>query len=70
MLCTLFTVVDSEDSDDLERNQAQQSHRFLCLTVTPIVPSLEARHEMGAMGLGERFPFALERDDVRARRWA
>ena len=24
---------------------------------------------MGAMGLGERFSFALERDDVHARRW-
>ena len=28
---------------------------------------LKAHHEMGPMGLGQRFPFALERDDVRAR---
>jgi len=28
---------------------------------------LRAHHEMGPMGLGERFSFALERDDVRAR---
>ena len=24
---------------------------------------------MGAMGLGQRFSFGFERDDVRARRW-
>jgi hypothetical protein len=28
---------------------------------------LKAHHEMGPMGLGVRFSFALERDDVRAR---
>ena len=30
---------------------------------------LKAHHQMGAMGLGKRFSFALERDDVCARGW-
>ena len=29
--------------------------------------SLRAYHEMGPIGFGERFSFALERDDARAR---
>ena len=36
------------------------------LTRNPLL--LKAHHEMGAVGLGERFAFALERNDVRARR--
>ena len=30
---------------------------------------LKAHHEMGPMGFGKRLSFALERDDVCARRW-
>ncbi len=38
-------------------------------TLTPVGGTLllKAHHEMGPMGLGQRFSFTLERDDVRAR---
>jgi len=48
-------------------NHFKKNHRNPGVAGNPLW--LKAHHEMGPMGLGERFSFALERDDVRARRW-
>jgi hypothetical protein len=46
-------------------NHFKKNHRNLGVARNSV--RLKAHHEMGPMGLGERFSFALERDDVRAR---